>query len=47
MSEQLANDAEKRDAAVFTAVTSVSFIFVESRNVGISHVLGYEAFFPS
>ena len=39
-SEDFANDAQKRDAAIVLAITSVTVVLVQGDYAGISHVLG-------
>ena len=40
LSEDFANDVQKRDAALVVAITTVTFVILQGDNVGISHVLG-------
>ena len=41
------NDAQERDAPVIVAVAAVSFVFIQSDDVGVSHILGDIALFPA
>ena len=42
-----ANDAEKRDASVVVAATSLTLILVQGNDLGISHVLWYSSLSPA
>ena len=46
-SEDIANDAQKRDTAVVVAITTVPLVLVQGDYVGISHVLGDVTSFPA
>jgi hypothetical protein len=45
--ESLSDDTEEGDALVVIAVAAVSFVLVQSDDVGISHVLGDVSPFPA
>ena len=46
-SQDFANDAQKRDAAIVVAITMVTLVLVQGDYVGISHVLGDVIFLPA
>ena len=46
-SEDLANDAQKRDGKLVVAITTVTLVFVQGDYVGISHVLGDVTLLPA
>ena len=41
------NDAEKRDASVVVAVTSLTLVLVQGNDLGISHVLWHSSLSPA
>ena len=46
-SKDFANDAQKRDAAIVVAITTVTLVLAQSDYVGISHVLGDVTLLPA
>ena len=46
-SKDIANDAQKRDAAIVVAITMVTLALVQGDYVGISHVLGDVTLLPA
>ena len=46
-SKDFANDAQKRNAAIVVAITTVTLILVQRNYVGISHVLGDVTLLPA
>ena len=46
-SEDFANDAQMRDAAIVVAITTVTLVLVQGDYVGIAHVLGDVTLLPA